>query len=115
MIFIFYLKSVLSNNNYIFAEITREIHIIDNLKIEILIEVNILTSKRIIINFTTQFIKIDNYRNIIIFINSYTRFEFIKRAIKSFNKIILLSYIIILILIIYVKILLKNKNLFFEL
>ena len=51
----------------------------------------------------------------IIFINSRTRFKSIKRAMKSFNKIILLLYIIILILIIYAKTLSKNKDLFFEL
>ena len=68
-----------------------------------------------IINFITQFIKINNYRNIIIFINLRARFEFIKRAMKSFNKIILLSYIIILISIIYVKTLSKDKDLLFEL
>ena len=38
----------------------REIHVIDDLKIEIFIEINILILKRIIIDFATQFIKIDN-------------------------------------------------------
>ena len=52
-ILIFYIKRVLFNNTRTFARITREIYIIDNLKIEILIEANILISKRIIINFAT--------------------------------------------------------------
>ena len=42
-----------------------------------LININIFTLKKII-NFITQFIKINNYREIIIFINFYARFEFIK-------------------------------------
>ena len=50
----------------------------------------------------------------IISINLYTRSEFIKRVIKSFNKIILSSHIITSILIIYVKILLEDKDLLFK-
>ena len=111
----FYIKGVLLNNNHIFAEITREIHVINDFRVKTLIKINIFILERIIINFITQFNEIDNYRNIIISINSRTRFELIKRTIKSFNKIFLLLYIIILILIIYVKTLLKNKDLFFEL
>ena len=114
MIFIFYIKGVLLDNNRIFIKITREIHVIDNFKIKIFIEINIFISKRIIINFITQFIKINNYRNIIIFINSHIRFEFIKRAVKSFNKIILLFYIIISISITYAEMLSEDKDLFFE-
>ena len=98
------MKEILLDDIYIFVKITREIHVVDNFKIKI----DILISKRIIIDFVTQFIKINNYRNIIISINSRARFESIKRIIKSFNKIIL-------ILIIYAKMLSKNRNLFFEL
>ena len=45
IIFIFYIKEVLLDNIYIFVRITREIHIINNFKIDILIEANIFTSK----------------------------------------------------------------------
>ena len=41
MIFIFYIKGVLLNNNYIFVKIMREIYVIDNFKIKILIEISI--------------------------------------------------------------------------
>ena len=50
-ILIFYIKSVLFNNTRVFAKIIREIYIINDLKTNILIELNILISKRIIINF----------------------------------------------------------------
>ena len=42
IIFIFYIKGVLLDNNRVFVKITREIYIIDNFKIRIFIEVNIL-------------------------------------------------------------------------
>ena len=67
-----------------------------------------------IIDFVTQFIKIDNYREIIIFINSYIRFESIKRIIKLIARIILSFYVNISIIIIYVNELLMNRDLFFK-
>ena len=78
VIFIFYIKNVLFDDIRVFAQITREIHIVNDFKINMFIEANILISKKIIINFITQFIKINNCREIIIFINFYTRFKFIK-------------------------------------
>ena len=69
-ILIFYIKNILLDNTRAFAQITREIHIIDDLKANMLIEADILTSKRIIIDFVTQVIKIDNYRSITVSMNS---------------------------------------------
>ena len=51
IILIFYIKEVLFNNIRAFIKITREIYIVNNLKINIFINVDILISKRIIINF----------------------------------------------------------------
>ena len=82
-VFTFYIKDVLFDNIHIFTQIIREIHIIDNFKI------NIFISKKKIIDFATQSIKINNYYNIIVFINSRARFEPIKRIIKSIFRIIL--------------------------
>ena len=53
IILIFYIKSVLSNNIRVFAKISKEIYIIDDLKTNILIELDILILERIIINFAT--------------------------------------------------------------
>ena len=116
IIFIFYIKGILLdfNDTYIFAEITREIHIIDNLKINIFININIFTSKRIIIDFATQSIKINNYRNIFILINSHTRFNLIKRIVKLLSRIILSPRVITSITVIYTKKLSSNRDLLFE-
>ena len=115
IVFIFFMKNILFDKTYAFVKITREIYIINNFKTRIFIEANIFILKRIIIDFATQFIKINNYQNIIISINSRARSEFIKRIMKLFNKMILLFYITILILIIYAKMLLNNRDLLFEL
>ena len=67
-----------------------------------LIDSNILMSKKIIIDFDTQLIIINSYRSITILINSYTRSNSIKRIIKTFSRIILSSYFVTLIFVIYV-------------
>ena len=53
MVLIFYIKKVLFDKAYTFAQIIREIYIVNNLKTNILIKANILISKRIVIDFTT--------------------------------------------------------------
>ena len=53
VILIFYIKSILFNDIRTFAQITREIYIVNNLKTNMLIELDIFTLKRIIINFIT--------------------------------------------------------------
>ena len=47
------MKEILLNDIYTFAEITREIYIIDDFKIKIFIKADIFISKRIIIDFVT--------------------------------------------------------------
>ena len=112
---IFYMKDVLLDNTRTFAQITREIHIVDDLKADMLIGADILTSKRIIINFVIQFIKIGSCRDIVVSMNSRVRFEPVKRTVKSLSKIILLSRITMLVSIIYVDDkLLEDRDLLFE-
>ena len=89
------MKNILFNNTRVFIKIIKEIYIINNLKTKIFIKIDILISKRINIDFVNQSIFIDNYRELIIFINSRTRSKSIKRIIKLFIKIIVLSRIII--------------------
>ena len=50
IVFIFYMKDVFLDNIRAFAKITREIYIINNFKMKIFIKIDILTSKRIIID-----------------------------------------------------------------
>ena len=51
IVFIFYMKSVLSNDIRVFIEIIREIYIINDLKTKILIEIDILILERMNIDF----------------------------------------------------------------
>ena len=66
------------------------------------------------IDFVTQIIKINNYHNIIVFINLRARFEFIKRIIKSSKRTILPPRITIQISITYFNKLSKDRDMFFE-
>ena len=97
----FYIEGIFFDNIYIFAKIIREIYVTDGFKINISINVNIFTSKRTIIDFIIQFIKINNYRNIFNLIKFYTHFSFIKRIIKKLLRIILLSRVTTLIIVIF--------------
>ena len=108
------MKDVFSDDTRVFAQIIRKVHIVDDLKINMFIETNIFISKRMIIDFVIQFIKINNCRNMIIFMNSRARFELIKKTIKLSTRIILLSHVTTSIAIIYFDKLLKDRDLFFE-
>ena len=58
--FTFYIKKILFENKRVFAKIIKKIHIINNLKIEIFIEIDIFILKRINIDFVNQSIFINN-------------------------------------------------------
>ena len=79
-----------------------------------LIDSNILISKRIIINFDTQLITIKSYRSITIFINSRARSNSIKRTIKTSSRVVLLPHFVILISIVYVDELSLDRDLLFK-
>ena len=98
----FYIKGVLPNGTRAFAKITREIYIVDDLKVGMLIGSDILTLERIVIDFIIQSIKISSYRDIIILIDSYTRLEPIRRIVKSSIRITLPPRILLLVLVAYV-------------
>lgn len=51
VVFIFYIKRVLSKNKRVFAEITRKVYIVNDFKTEIFIETDIFISERMNINF----------------------------------------------------------------
>ena len=114
IVLIFYIKGVLFDNTRAFVQITRKIHVVDDFKTDIFIETNILISERMIIDFVIQFIKIDNCRDIIVFMDSRARSEFIKRTMKLSTRIMLPSRITVSMSIIYSGELLINRDLFFE-
>ena len=105
---------MLPNGSRAFAEITREIHIVDDLKAGILIELDIITPERININFTTQSIKIDSYRGIKVPIDSRARSEPIKRTVKSSSRIVLPARTTIPVPIAYTSELPQNRDLLFK-
>ena len=110
----FYIKKVLSNDTRTFTQITRKIYIVNNLKANMLINSNILTPKRIIIDFDTQLIIINSYRSITIPINSRARSNSIKRTIKTSSRIVLSPHFVTPISITYVGELSPDRNLLFK-
>lgn len=81
----FYMEGVLPDDKgtRAFAQITREVHIVDDLKAGILIGADILTPERMIIDFATQSIKIGSCRGMTVPMDSRARSEPVKRTVKS--------------------------------
>ena len=113
-IIIFYMKGILSNNTRALTQITREIYIVDNLKADMLINSNILTPKRIIIDFDTQLIIINSYRSITISMNSRARSNSIKRTIKTFSRVVLSPHFVTSVPVAYADELSQDRNLLFK-
>ena len=76
----------------------RELHIIDNLRIKILIKNNIIKSKEIVINIINKKVRINNY-SITINIIARSRGEFIRRKIYIKVSIFVSSHSEIMLLI----------------
>ena len=85
----FYMEGVLPNGARAFAQITREIHIVDDLKAGMLIGADILTPERMVLDFATQSIRIGSCRDIVVPMDSRARSEPIKRAVRSASRLIL--------------------------
>ena len=100
-----------SSENVIVILTSREIHIVDDFKINILINMNIIISKQINILAFQSKVKIDNY-NVIVFIKVYIKGRVVVYSIYIKKFIIIFSYIQLAILIYYVNLL--NRDFFFE-
>ena len=85
----FYMEGVLPDSTRAFAQITREIHVVDDLKAGMLIGADILTPERMVIDFATQSIKIGSCRDMTVPMDSRARSEPIKRTVKSSSRMIL--------------------------
>ena len=85
----FYMEGVLPDGTRAFAEITREIHVVDDLKAGMLIGADIVTPERMNIDFATQSITIGSCRGITVPMDSRARSEPVKRAVKSASRTIL--------------------------
>ena len=86
VLIIMYINDVINDNNKINSSIivviTRQIHLINDLKIEIFVNNDIMTSKKILLNFDRQKIRIENCRDL------RTSFNIKTRQISSIKKII---------------------------
>ena len=80
------------------AYLYRELYIVDNLRVKILIKNNIIKSKKIVINIVNKKIKIKSY-NITINIIARSRGEFIRRKIYIKISIFVSSHSEIMLLI----------------
>ena len=91
---------------------TREIHLIDNLKINMFIENDFMKSKKIDINVTKKIVYIDNY-DVIVALNVKIFRIIVHISIHARKTIIVFSHIEI-VLSIYFIIIFANKNFLFE-
>ena len=90
-------------------------HLIDNLKVNILINNNVLMLQKIKLDSINNKIIIDVYQNLVVKIKIVIKKDFeIRRAIHIKRIIIISTLLIMLILIIYRDTLLENKDFLFE-
>ena len=82
-------------NESIIAQIIRKIYIIDNLRVNILIKMNIQALKKIIINISRRQLTAINYVKFTIFIEIISTSKRINRIFKNKKSIFLLFYFVI--------------------
>ena len=91
----------------------RELYIVDNLRVKILIKNNIIKFKEIVVNIVNRKVRINNY-NITINIIARSRGEFIRRKIYIKASIFVSSYSEIMLLIKKIN-LSNNRDFLFKL
>ena len=95
---------------------TMKIHFMNDLKINIFFETNIMTSQEITMNLKTRIIKLEKCQELQISIDVIARTQFhFKRIIRNKFSIIITSNIIAKILIAYNDTISKNRDFLFEL
>ena len=105
------------NKNKI-AIIERKLHIINNLIIKALIDIDIIKSKRIIINLNNDIIKVNIYNNIEVSIVAIIKRSFISAIVYNSKRVIILAYFNVVVLITKLEKVLKllnDRDLLFEL
>ena len=110
-----YIDDVDFENKSIIACITIEIHFVDDLKINILVDVDVLTSQHTTLNFERHVFIIDNCQNIQIFIYSINRAQFHLKRIVRVQKIFVVHFDeLINMFVIYNDELSNDRNFLFE-
>ena len=92
-----------------------KIYIINNFKINILIDINIITSKKMLMNLNTKILILTKYQELQAFLNVVIKLNsYFKRTIRFKSAIIIISNIIIKMFIIYNNKIFNDKNFLFE-
>ena len=110
----FYMEGVLPDGTRAFAQITREIHVVDDLNAGMLIGSDILTPERMVIDFATQSIRIGSCRGMTVPMDSRARSQPIKRTVKSAAKLTLAPHATVQVPVAYSGKLPEDRDLLFE-
>ncbi len=109
-----FIKETLLNDTSAITFFQREFHLMNDLKMKMLIDIDILSSKRIQINLNDRILQINSCQDIIIKINIVTwKKANLKRIVRSQEKIIISSHVFLKILV-KIKDLSKNWDFIFE-
>ena len=115
IIIIMYANDELFDNISTIAKMIMKTHLIDNLKVNMLINNDVFMLQKIKFYFINEKMIIDICQNFVIKIEIVIKKDFeIRRIIRVKKMIIILILLIILILIIYYNTLLKDKDFLFE-
>ena len=114
-LFTLYLDNQLINKIVVIDKFQIEIHLIDDLKINIFIDNDVFIVQQIKLNLAQQIVQLDNCQNFVVFINVLTRQKTeIKRIIRVKNIVIVSIKITINVSISYNENLSVDRNFLFE-
>lgn len=110
-----YIDDIDSNRNLAITRFITKIHLMNNLKANLLFEINVFESQKIILNFNYYLVRINICKNFVAFINVINRTNsYIKRIICVRKIFIIQSKTIINVSIIYYNKLSNNKDFLFK-
>ena len=114
VIIIAYVNEIINNITKIIC-FTMEIHFVNDLKINIFLETNIITSQKMIMNLKTRILKLGKCQKLQISIDVIARIQsYFKCIIRNKFSIIITSNIIAKIFIVYNDTILENRDFLFE-
>lgn len=88
-----YVRESLSDEIAAIAQFQREIHLINDLKIKMLIDIDIMRSKRIQLNLNSRIMQIESCQNLVAAIDIFARSNAnVKRVVRSRDRIVILSH-----------------------
>lgn len=110
-----YIDDVDSSHKFVISRFMTNIHLVNNFKINLLLEIDVLESQKMILDFDKHLVKIDVYQDFTTLINVINKANsHIKRIIRARKTFIVQLRTIVNVLIIYHNELLNDKNFLFE-